>query len=232
MPRTPPTAVTGTPPSPTTARRSRRIPKTSSCASALERASRRASADHLERGRQLEAQDQMAGAIAEYKQAADLDRGNTMAVTKAFELERRMREQIEAARPPSAAAAAAAAGGAAVGRAAARSARPRAAGQLSEHRHSRHPDEHRAADRHQHHLRPRRADRRNAYTIQVQDIPVEDVLNQVMSANSSRSRSSIRRRSSSTRTRRTNGSSSTTSTRRRSTCRTPTPTKCCRSSTR
>ena len=59
---------------------------------ALERASRRASAQHLERARELEMQDQMAGAIAEYKQAADLDRGNTMAVTKAVELERRMRD--------------------------------------------------------------------------------------------------------------------------------------------
>src|SRR5262245_54068107 len=150
---------------------------------ALERASRRASAEHLERARQLEVQDQIAGAIAEYKQAADLDRGNTMAVTKAFELERRMREQIEAARPPSQLQqlqqqASQLSGG--VPRLDPRVRVPQVnyqntavrdiltnIGQLTGINITYDRD----------------AQTSNAYTIQVQDIPVEDALNQVLSAN-------------------------------------------------
>ena len=65
----------------------------------LERAMRNASAEHMRRARELEAQDQLPGAIAEYKQASSLDPGNTVASTRASELERKIRDQIEAARP-------------------------------------------------------------------------------------------------------------------------------------
>ena len=66
---------------------------------ALERAMRTASGEHLRRARELEAQDQLPGAIAEYRLAASLDPGNTLAATKAGELERRIRDQLEASRP-------------------------------------------------------------------------------------------------------------------------------------
>ena len=66
---------------------------------AMERTTRLASADHLKRARDLEAQNQLGGAVAEYRLAAELDPSNTLAVSKAIELERRIREQIEAARP-------------------------------------------------------------------------------------------------------------------------------------
>src|SRR5262245_23176116 len=66
---------------------------------ALERAMRTASGEHLRRARDLEAQDQLPGAIAEYRLAASLDPGNTLAATKAGELERRIRDQLEASRP-------------------------------------------------------------------------------------------------------------------------------------
>jgi general secretion pathway protein D len=67
----------------------------------LQRAMGEASAAHIRRARDLEGQDQLAGAIAEYKLASDLDPTNTLAAVKANELERRQRERIEAARPPS-----------------------------------------------------------------------------------------------------------------------------------
>ena len=66
----------------------------------LERAMRNASAEHMKRARELEAQDQLPGAIAEYRLASSLDPGNTMASTKASELERKIRAQLEASRPP------------------------------------------------------------------------------------------------------------------------------------
>jgi general secretion pathway protein D len=66
---------------------------------ALERAVRTASAVHVDRGRTLEAEEQFAGALAEYRLAADLDPSNTLALTKAIELERAIRDQFEAARP-------------------------------------------------------------------------------------------------------------------------------------
>ena len=65
----------------------------------LERATRMAAAGHVQRARELEAQDQLPGAIAEYRLAADLDRGSTLAVSKAAELERKLQAQAEAARP-------------------------------------------------------------------------------------------------------------------------------------
>ncbi|HYN08607.1 MAG TPA: cohesin domain-containing protein [Vicinamibacterales bacterium] len=67
----------------------------------LQRATRNASGEHLKRAKDLEAQDQLPGAIAEYRLAGALDPGNTLAATKASELERKIREQLEAARPRS-----------------------------------------------------------------------------------------------------------------------------------
>jgi len=66
---------------------------------ALERAMREAATLHLARARSLEAQEQLAGAVAEYRLAAELEPSNTLALTKALELERRIRDQIEASRP-------------------------------------------------------------------------------------------------------------------------------------
>ena len=66
---------------------------------ALERSMRNASTDHLKRARAFEQQDQLSGAAAEYRLAADLDPGNTLAITKALEIERKIRDQIEASRP-------------------------------------------------------------------------------------------------------------------------------------
>ena len=68
---------------------------------ALERSMRNASTDHLKRARAFEQQDQLSGAAAEYRLAADLDPGNTLAITKALEIERKIRDQIEASRPRS-----------------------------------------------------------------------------------------------------------------------------------
>jgi general secretion pathway protein D len=66
---------------------------------ALERSAREAAAQHIGRARALEAQEQWSGAAAEYRLAADLEPSNTLAVTKAVEIERRIRAEIEAARP-------------------------------------------------------------------------------------------------------------------------------------
>ncbi|MEO8483377.1 MAG: secretin N-terminal domain-containing protein [Acidobacteriota bacterium] len=65
----------------------------------LERATRNAAAEHVRRARQLETQDQLSGALAEYRLAADLDPSASVAVTKSMELERKIRQQAEASRP-------------------------------------------------------------------------------------------------------------------------------------
>lgn len=65
----------------------------------LERATRLASAEHMTRARTLEEQAQIPGAIAEYRLAADLDPSNALAMQKAVELERRLRADLEASRP-------------------------------------------------------------------------------------------------------------------------------------
>ena len=60
---------------------------------------RYASADHLKRAHDLETQDQVAGAAAEYQLAADLDPTNTQALSKATALQKQIRDQVEASRP-------------------------------------------------------------------------------------------------------------------------------------
>jgi general secretion pathway protein D len=68
---------------------------------ALGRAQREASAIHLTRARDLEAKEQLPGAAAEYRLAAELDAANAFALSKATQLEKSLREQAEANRPPS-----------------------------------------------------------------------------------------------------------------------------------
>jgi type II secretory pathway component GspD/PulD (secretin) len=65
----------------------------------LERAMREASSLHITRARKLEEQDQLAGAAAEYRQAVEYDPSNSLALSRALALERRMRELTEAERP-------------------------------------------------------------------------------------------------------------------------------------
>jgi len=68
---------------------------------ALARATQTASQNHMARARQLELQDQLPGAVAEYRLAADLDVTNALAAAKAVELDRVIRQRIEDARPKS-----------------------------------------------------------------------------------------------------------------------------------
>jgi general secretion pathway protein D len=65
----------------------------------LQEAQSAASAAHLKRARDLEAQDQLSGAAAEYRLVADLDPANALALSKAAEIERKIRDAIEASRP-------------------------------------------------------------------------------------------------------------------------------------
>jgi general secretion pathway protein D len=67
----------------------------------LEQSTRMASVAHIARARELEAQDQLAGALAEYRLGADLDPSNTLALAKAVALERHIRDLMEASRPRS-----------------------------------------------------------------------------------------------------------------------------------
>lgn len=66
---------------------------------ALERATSSASLDHLSRARKLEAAGELSAAAGEYRRVVDLDPTNHIASTKAAELDRQMRDQIEASRP-------------------------------------------------------------------------------------------------------------------------------------
>src|SRR4029077_6030502 len=68
---------------------------------ASERDTRAASSQHVARAKELEAQDQLAGAAAEYRQAVEFDPSNALALTKALEIERKIRDLIEASRPKS-----------------------------------------------------------------------------------------------------------------------------------
>lgn len=65
----------------------------------LERTSLRASLVHLSRARALEAADQLEEAIFEYRRTVELDPSNRPAVLRAAELERVVRDRAEAARP-------------------------------------------------------------------------------------------------------------------------------------
>jgi type II secretory pathway component GspD/PulD (secretin) len=66
---------------------------------ALERAMQAASNVHLDRARDYEQKGQLDLAVREYKQAAEFDASNRQAAGKVQELERTIRDRIEAARP-------------------------------------------------------------------------------------------------------------------------------------
>jgi general secretion pathway protein D len=66
---------------------------------ALERATLAASRAHLDRAREFEQNEQLEAALGEYKQAAEYDPSNRLAVSKVAELERTIRDRIEASRP-------------------------------------------------------------------------------------------------------------------------------------
>jgi general secretion pathway protein D len=68
---------------------------------ALQRATLAASAEHMARARDLEAQEQWSAAAAEYRLAADLDPANIFAQAKASAIERKLRAEMDALRPPS-----------------------------------------------------------------------------------------------------------------------------------
>jgi general secretion pathway protein D len=65
----------------------------------LERAMQSAARDHISRARELEAKDQLDGALIEYKKAIEMDATNRLAESRAAELERTIRDRIERSRP-------------------------------------------------------------------------------------------------------------------------------------
>ena len=66
---------------------------------ALERAVQTASREHLSRAHELEQADQLDAALLEYKRALDIDPSNRLAAAKTVELEKTIRDRIEALRP-------------------------------------------------------------------------------------------------------------------------------------
>ena len=66
---------------------------------ALERAMQSAAQEHISRARQLEEKDQLDAALIEYRRALETDTTNRLAAAKAAELEKIIRERIEASRP-------------------------------------------------------------------------------------------------------------------------------------
>lgn len=66
---------------------------------ALERALQQAANWHADRGRQLEAQDRLEEALREYRKASEFDPTNRQIAFRAAEIERTIRERLEAARP-------------------------------------------------------------------------------------------------------------------------------------
>ncbi len=66
---------------------------------ALERATQTASREHISRAHELESKDQLDAALLEYKRALELDGSNRLGAARAIELERTIRDRIEATRP-------------------------------------------------------------------------------------------------------------------------------------
>jgi Flp pilus assembly secretin CpaC len=66
---------------------------------ALERATQSAARDHINRAHQFEEKDQLDAALIEYKRALELDASNRLAAARSAELERTIRDRIEATRP-------------------------------------------------------------------------------------------------------------------------------------
>ncbi len=66
---------------------------------ALERAMLNASRVHFDAARALEAKDQLDAALQEYRRTVEFDPGNTQAIDRIVQLERVIRDRIEASRP-------------------------------------------------------------------------------------------------------------------------------------
>ena len=69
---------------------------------ALERAMQSAAAVHTARARELEAQDELPAALAEFRRASEFDPTNGQLIAIVSSLERQIRTLVEASRPPSA----------------------------------------------------------------------------------------------------------------------------------
>jgi type II secretory pathway component GspD/PulD (secretin) len=67
---------------------------------ALERAMLNASIQHLDQARVLEARGQLEDALREYRRASEFDPSNRQVAAKVLDMERRIRDQAEASRPP------------------------------------------------------------------------------------------------------------------------------------
>jgi general secretion pathway protein D len=65
----------------------------------LQRAMQAASRAHIERARDFEKQDQLEAALGEYKASSEYDPSNRLASSKVAELDRTIRDRIEASRP-------------------------------------------------------------------------------------------------------------------------------------
>ncbi len=65
----------------------------------LERAMQLAAQGHISRARELEQKDQLDAALIAYRRAVELDSSNRLAAAKAVELEKKIRDRIEATRP-------------------------------------------------------------------------------------------------------------------------------------
>jgi general secretion pathway protein D len=65
----------------------------------LERAMQVASREHITRAREFEEQDMLDAALIEYRRALDIDASNRLAAARVVELEKTIRDRIEAARP-------------------------------------------------------------------------------------------------------------------------------------
>ncbi len=65
----------------------------------LQRAQEEAARVHIERGRELEKRDQLEGALLEYRRAVELDSKNRLVNAKVTDLEKTIREKLEASRP-------------------------------------------------------------------------------------------------------------------------------------
>ncbi|HSL24537.1 MAG TPA: secretin and TonB N-terminal domain-containing protein [Vicinamibacterales bacterium] len=65
----------------------------------LERAMQNAAREHITRAREMEESDQLDIALREYRRALEYDSSNRLAASKAAELERVIRERVEASRP-------------------------------------------------------------------------------------------------------------------------------------
>ena len=74
-------------------------PENASFKIALQRAMLAASRAHIDRAREYEKSDQLEAALGEYKQASEYDPSNRLVAVKTADLDRIIRERVEAARP-------------------------------------------------------------------------------------------------------------------------------------